>query len=443
MQKGKSLRVVGIVLAALLSLSTVTLSGCQKAATPASSTAGTSSAAKLSGTITVASWNDAATAMQAEAKQFMSDNPGTTVTVLSVDSNYTKLYPELAAGSGVPDVVQTQNRDFSSFYNKYPKAWLDVTDLVQPQESNFDSVVLPLVKFSGKYYAVPWDVGPCALYYRTDIFKADGIDPTTLTTWDAYIAAGQTISKDSNNKEKVMAFDYSGSTSVDMVNLLAGEANAQYYDASGKVQLDTPAMLQAIKVLQDMKAAGVTENLANEWNDRITAIENNSLVAFPYAVWFSGTMKNSIADQSGKWGIVPLPAFTAGGPNEANEGGSILAISSATTDPALAKAFVKFSLMTNQGNEINLSAGGLFTSYKPTYQTDAYKAIDTYYTGVSIGQLFSSLSGSIPSITYGPYYTDVGTAFNIAIGNIFVKNMAPAAALDASTATAQKAIDNE
>jgi lactose/L-arabinose transport system substrate-binding protein len=441
MQKGKSLRVVGIILAALLSLSTVTLSGCSKT-NPSSSKAGTSSA-KLSGTITVASWNDAATAMQAEAKQFMSDNAGTTVTVLSVDSNYTKLYTELAAGSGVPDVVQTQNRDFMSFYNKYPKAWLDVTDLVQPQESNFDSVVLPLVKADGKYYAVPWDVGPCALYYRTDIFKADNIDPTTLTTWDAYIAAGKTISKDSNNKQKVMGFDYSGSTSVDMVNLLAGEANAQYYDASGKVQLDSPAMIQAIKVLQDMKAAGVTENLANEWNDRITAIENNSLVAFPYAVWFTGTMKNSCADQSGKWGIVPLPAFTAGGPNQANEGGSILAISSASTDTALAKAFVKFSLMTDQGNEINLTAGGLFTSYKPTYQTDAYKTISPYYTGVSIGQLFSSLSGSIPSIVYGPYYTDVGTAFNTAIGNIFVKGQAPATALDSATGTAQKAIDNE
>jgi lactose/L-arabinose transport system substrate-binding protein len=391
----------------------------------------------------VASWNDAATAMQAEAKQFMTENPGTTVTVLSVDGNYTKLYPELAAGSGVPDVVQTQNRDFSSFYNKYPKAWLDVTDLVKPEESNFDSVVLPLVSQNGKYYAVPWDVGPCALYYRADIFKSDGIDPASLKTWDEYIAAGQKVSQLSGGKEKFMGFDYSASSSQDMENLLFDEAGGKFYDSNGKVQLDTAPMLTMVSEFKKMMTAGITMDLANEWNDRITALENNQLVAFPYAVWYTGTMQTSNKDQSGKWEIVPLPAFTAGGNNQANEGGSILAISSASQDTNLAKAFVKFSLMTNEGNDINLTAGGLFTSYKPTYQTDAYKATSTYYPGVSIGQTFSALSNNIPSIVYGSYYTDVNSAYTTALGNIFVKNADPAKSMDEATATAQKAIDNE
>jgi lactose/L-arabinose transport system substrate-binding protein len=438
MGKSKSLRVLGIIMATLVSLSALGFAGCAKKADGTNSTS-----TKLSGTITVASWNDAATAMQAEAKEFMSENAGTTVTVLSVDSNYTKLYPELAAGSGVPDVVQTQNRDFMSFYNKYPKAWLDVTDLVKPDVANFDSVVLPLVKTGDKYFAVPWDVGPCALYYRTDIFQSAGVDPTSLKTWDDYIVAGQKISTASGGKEKILGLDYSGSSSQDVVNLFFNEAGGTFYDSNGKVKLDTPEMLTAVNTVKKIIAAGVTMNLANEWNDRITAQENNQLVAIPYAVWYSGTMKSSNKDQSGKWGIVPLPAFTAGGPNQANEGGSILAISSATKDVALAKAFVKFSLMTDKGNEINLSAGGLFTSYKPTYSTDAYKAIDTYYTGISLGQTFSALSNKIPSITYGAYYTDVNSAYSTALGNIFVKNVDPAKAMDEATATAQKAIDNE
>jgi lactose/L-arabinose transport system substrate-binding protein len=281
------------------------------------------------------------------------------------------------------------------------------------------------------------------LYYRTDVFKSAGVDPTTLKTWDDYIAAGQKISTASGGKEKVLGLDYSGSSSRDMINLLFNEAGGQFYDANGKVKLDTPEMLTAVNTVKKMIAAGITMNLANEWNDRITAIENNQLVAIPYAVWYSGTMKSSAKDQSGKWGIVPLPAFTAGGNNQANEGGSILAISSATQDAALAKAFVKFSLMTDKGNEINLSAGGLFTSFKPTYKTDAYKAVDTYFTGVSLGQTFSALSTNIPTTTYGAYFTDVDTAYTTAVGNIFVKNVDPAKAMDEATSTAQKAIDNE
>jgi lactose/L-arabinose transport system substrate-binding protein len=436
MGKSKSLRVLGIIMATLVSLSALGFAGCAKKADNT-----TSGSTKLSGTITVASWNDAATAMQAVAKEFMSENPGTTVNVLSVDSNYTKLYTELAAGSGVPDVVQTQNRDFASFYNKYPKAWLDVSDIVSPQKANFDSVVLPMVTFSGKYYAVPWDVGPCALYYRTDIFKNAGVDATTIKTWDDFITAGKTIT--AKGLGKVLGFDYSGSTSRDVLNLLFDEVGGQFYDSNGKVKFDTPEMLSAIKVLQDAKAAGVTMNLANEWNDRITAQENNSLVAIPYAVWYSGTMKGSVKDQSGKWGIVPLPAFTAGGSNQANEGGSILAISSATKDANLAKAYLKFGLMTDKGNELELSAGGLFTSYAPSYKDAAYSATDSYFTGISLGTTFSALSTNIPAMKYGPYYTDVDNALKTAVGDIFVNNVAPATALDAATATAQKAIDNE
>jgi lactose/L-arabinose transport system substrate-binding protein len=190
--------------------------------------------------------------MKAEAAQFMKENPGTTVNVLSVDGNYTKLDAELEANSGIPDVVQTQNRDFLSFYNKYPNDWLDVTDLVQPEESNFDSVVLPLVKSGSKYYAVPWDVGPCALFYRTDVFKADGIDPSTIKTWDDYINAGKIIAAKSS-KEKVMGFDYSGNASTDMEKLMFNELGGQFYDTNGKAKLDSPEMLQMISTVKKLQ----------------------------------------------------------------------------------------------------------------------------------------------------------------------------------------------
>lgn len=402
-----------------------------------------SASAKLSGTITLAAWNDAATAMQAEAKAFMEKNPGTTVTVQKVDSNYTKLYSQLAANSGVPDVVQLQNRDLQSFKNKYPDAWMDVTDIVKPAESSFDSVVLPLVQVNSKYYAVPWDVGPNALYYRKDIFEKAGVDINSIKTYDDYIAAGKKILTATGGKTKMLGFDYSGSSSDDMAMLLLNQLGGQYYDNSNKVKLDSKEMVQSLSLLKKMKDAGITVNLANEWNDRITATESNQLATIPYAVWYAGTLESSNADQKGKWGIAPLPAFTAGGNTQANLGGSVLAISSKTQNSDLAKAFVKFALMTSEGNKINLEAGKLFTSYKSSYNDDEYKATDDYFGGVSVGQVFSKYSANIPNITFGPYFTDVNNALKTAVGNVFVKSADPAKALADATAVAQKAIDNE
>ena len=422
-------------------------SGAAASAAPVGSAASadenaSSEAAKLSGTITVSGWNDAADALSAEAKEFMSENPGTTVTVQKVDSNYTKLYSQLAANSGVPDVVQLQNRDLLCFKNKYPDAWLDLTDVVKPEESNFGSFVLSLVKVEDKYYAVPWDVGPCALYYRIDLFKQAGVDIGTIKTYDDYLAAGQKIVKATNGKTKLFGFDYSGSSSDDLPMMLLNQLSGQYYTSDGKVKLDSSEMIQAMNLLKKMKDAGVTVNLPNEWNDRITATENNQLATIPYAVWYAGTLQSSNGDQKTKWGIAPLPAFTSGGNTQANLGGSVLAVSSQTKNADLAKAFVKFSLMTSTGNKINLDVGKLFTSYEPSYKDDEYKTTDEYF-GISVGQTFSQMSANIPGITFGPYFTDVNNALKTGVGNIFVKNQDPAKALADATAVAQKAVDNE
>lgn len=441
--KWKKICSTALALSLAVSIAAVT-GGCSNN-TP-SSNGGASSAssatAKLSGSITVAAWNDAATSMKAEAKEFMSENAGTTVTVQSVDSNYTKLYAELAANSGVPDVVQTQNRDFQSFANKYPDAWLDVTDMVQPEEANFDSYVLGLIKTKDKYFAVPWDLGPAALYYRKDIFQKAGVDASAIKTYDDYIAAGKKIVAATGGKTKLLGFDYSGATSTDEPMLLFNQLGGKYYDGNGKVKLDSPEMIQSLTTLKKMIDAGVTINLANEWNDRITATANGQIASIPFPVWYAGTLENSNADQSGKWGIVPLPAFTAGGNNQANDGGSVLAISSTTKNKDLAKAFVKFSLMTSKGNEINLNSAKLFTSYKKNYSDPEYKEVDKYF-GVSVGQTFAALSEKIPEISYGPYFTDVNNAFKTATGNVLLKGQDPAKALADATAVAQKAVDAE
>lgn len=436
-------KICGIVIAVSMFSSVAVLAGgCSGSSISTTGSEGASSSTgKLSGSITVCGWNEAAAALKEQAKQFMSKNPGTTVTVQTVDSNYTKLYSQLAAGSGVPDVVTIQNRDVQSFANKYPDAWLDLTDMMKTEDSNFSAYARGLVTIDNKYYAIPWDLGPCALYYRKDIFQNAGVDINTIKTYDDYIEAGKKIVTKTGGKTKLLGFDYSGSTSTDTVFVLFSQLGGQYYDKNGKVKLDSPEMTKAVDLCKKMISAGVTMNLPNEWNDRISAAENDQIASMPYAVWYAGTLQ-TITDQKGKWGIVPLPAFTEGGNVQANEGGSALAVSSQTKNEALAKAFVKFSLMTSEGNKINFDTSKLFTSYEKSYTDPEYTATDDYF-GLSIGSTFSKLATNIPQMTYGPYFTDVNNSLKTAVGNSLLKNQDTTAALKAATGVAQKAVDNE
>ena len=45
----------------------------------------------------------------------------------------------------------------------------------------------------GKILAMPWDSGTMALYLRSDYLSDAGIDPATLTSWDAFAQAAEQV----------------------------------------------------------------------------------------------------------------------------------------------------------------------------------------------------------------------------------------------------------
>ncbi|MDO4339261.1 MAG: sugar ABC transporter substrate-binding protein [Eubacteriales bacterium] len=391
----------------------------------------------LSGEIHVASWNASADGLEEIAEKFMELNPGTTVVVDKVDAEYTKLYPALASGVNVPDVIQIQQTDFQAFLNNYEGSFADVSDIVEPEKDNFAANALGVtIGQDGKYYAVPWDIGPCAMMYRKDIFEEAGVDAESITTWEEYLEAGKVILEKTG--VKMFGFCYNGSSSSDAVKLFLHQQGGVYYDEEGKVDLTTDKMLKGISFLKEMQDAGITMDLPSEWDDRITALNADQIASLPYPVWYTGTLMSSVAEQSGKWGIAPMPCFEGEESGEVSMGGCVLAISANSENLELAKAYTAYAMMDDEANEINFK-WGQFPSYKPSYETDAFKQVDEYF-GVSRGEIFTKLVNS-PVIDFGPYFTDVDQSMRTAIGEIFVNDADPETALASAEEAAQRIID--
>lgn len=432
----KTKKVLCLLLTGILATSIAACGGTSSKPAPQSSDGNTKSTGK---DIHVASWNNAADNLSEIAKAFNEKNSGKGKVIIDYsDSDYSKLKPALAAGNGVPDIFQTQNRDIPAFYNNYGlKKFADISDIITPDANNWVSFALETCKAKdGKYYAIPWDIGPVGLYYRTDIFKDAGIDVSTLTTWDKYIEAGKTLKSKGNYY--VEAFNFNGSTSTDEVLIYLNQLGGQYYNANGDVNLASPEMLKVADLATKMVNAGIAMDIPNAWDDRIKAINDNKLVALPYPAWYMGTMKNSCAATSGKWSITKLPAFQEGGNVYSNAGGSVLAVSSSTVNLPLAKEFLTYAMKDNAGNDINMKYGE-FPSYKPSYETSFFKSTNDYYGGLAVGTVFSKLTGA-PATTWGPYFTDVSTSLGIGMGNILANKMDPKAALEAATKDAQNKI---
>ncbi|KHF39579.1 ABC transporter substrate-binding protein [Halalkalibacter okhensis] len=370
---------------------------------------------ELSGEIKVAAWNLAADSLTETAEKFMEEYPGTTVTVEYVSSDYDSIIPPLTAGQGAPDIMQIQQRDFPNFMHVFEGQFVDISDRLGEQEAEFAEVAMNLVKNDEGIYALPWDIGPVGLYYRKDFFEQAGVDPDSITTWDDFIEAGQKI--DAELGVKMSAHSLTNDDIAETYRMLMNQLGGEYYDENGNIQIVREENIQAMQMFKNFVDADLYVQ-APTWDDRIRAFANDQIATVLFPVWYAGTIKTQAEDQEGKWGIMPMPAFEEGGPNQSHSGGSALAISSQTQNEELAWAFIEYTLMTNEGQDVQMEYG-LFPSWQPYYETEKFKEVDEYF-GISLSEFFGEVSTDIPTIDYGPYFRDINSAMVEAIGDVVI-----------------------
>ena len=394
----------------------------------------------LAGEITITAWNSSYTAIVEGAKQFMEMHPEAKISVEQVADN-TKLYTQLTTGTGVPDIMQFQNRDNHTAYEKYEGSFLDISDLMSKYEEDIVPAVIPLLKDGDTWLSAPWDVAPALMFYRKDIFEECGVKPEDIKTWNDYIEAGKVINEKTGGKTKMMGFDYNGTSSFDMPLIIFYEEGGSFFDEDGNVQFNSEAVNTAFSIFKEMVEADITMNLPSEWTDRITALTNDNLCTVPYGVWFAGTLKENLADQAGKWGCMALPSVEEGGINQANSGGSTVMVYSETEYPELCKAFIEWFLLSEEGSRINMEVSTLFNAYMPAYSIDCYTAEDEYF-GMSTAALAPELFSEIPDLPFPAYFTDIGQIFQSdAIGPVFVDGKDIDTVLTAATEKAQTQLE--
>lgn len=381
-----------------------------------SEASGESGNGEVSGEITVAAWNLAADSLTDTAELFMEQYPDATVTVDYVDSDYDSITPPLTAGQGAPDIMQIQQRDFPNFMNVFEGQFVDISDRLGDEESDFAEVAMNLVKNEEGIYALPWDIGPVGVYYRQDMFEEAGIDADSLTTWDKYIEAGTKLQSELDGVN-MASHSLTNDDIAETYRMLMNQLSGEYYDEDGNLNFVREENIQALDMFKQMVDADLFLQ-SPTWDDRIRAFSNDQIATVLFPVWYAGTIKTQAPDQEGMWGLMPMPAFTEGGPNQSHSGGSALAISSQTENEELAWAFLEFSLMTNEGQDIQMDYG-LFPSWQPYYETENFQAEDEYF-GLSLSEFFGELSTDIPTIDYGPYFMDVNGAMVGAIGEVVI-----------------------
>lgn len=268
--------------------------------------------------ITFANWADAEQnthpGIDAAIKQFESLHPNITIKSepISFSDIDHQLLLEIRSGNA-PDVAEMQG-DYT--YDLAGTGSLQPLNSAMP--SGWSAQVIPselrLGMIGGQQDAIPWTVGPYALWYNKKIMAQAGLSPTAPTTWTQLLADAQAIHA---KEPKVITFGIDTTSreyDLDQSWPIMKSFGAVPFAAS-KATADTPAMQSYLSFMRTVAKNGYTPEGQKAGYFRQPAASNQ--VAFTVDGPYVKGVVQSINHQSDQqfystWGVAPLPAGPSG-----------------------------------------------------------------------------------------------------------------------------------
>jgi lactose/L-arabinose transport system substrate-binding protein len=345
----------------------------------------------------------------------------------------------IQGGTGVPDLAVTEYRSITALVEL--GGLMDMTAFMEPYKNDMNASMLAYCSKDGKMYCAPWDIGPVVTFYRRDIFEAAGLpsDPDSVgklvATYDDYLATCKTIKAETGLN--CFALNKANNYGTMLENML-WQQGLGFYDETGKVTIDAPYVIDAMKKLGAFWEADVVSD-SLEWTDPWYAEMNASIdnqdtppvASIVIGAWMGNFLKSWIAaDQAGNWGVTQMPAYTAGGIRASNQGGSAYFIPDGSKNPEAAKAFIEY-VNSNIDNQV---AQFVYSDYFPanqaTYSDPVFQEIDPYFGGQATRLVFAESARNIPfGYIYGQYAVTMSGNAATALQNYALGNMSAEQAL--------------
>ena len=355
------------------------------------------------GDLQVWSWNIAAASLNKLLPGFYEEYPKIKVSVSMSGTNLqSRFLLSLSAGVGAPEISQLQLAEATRYSRTFKLA--DLTEVALEYgncfpESFWSNCLLEVKTEAGtqmKLFAIPWDMGPCAVFYKRKVFEQCGVDPESIVTWDDYIAAGRQIVERSGGATKIMPLPTAGLH--DMFEILLQQAGGQVFDAKGRVAINSPETAAVIDVFRKLLTSGVTTNITPNGHAYYASIKSDTVASFPAAAWFGGTIKDYAPDMAGQWGVFRLPGITADGLRTSNLGGSVLVIPDQCKQKDAAWRFIQYALCTPRAQLEQYRNYDLFPALLVTHRDPFFDEPDPYFGGQKARRLFATDIEKIPAL---------------------------------------------
>ena len=365
-------------------------------------------------------------------RPYLAKNPGlrVNVTVLNWESAWSKITAAAASGHG-PDILELGTTWVAAISSMGALEPLSEQQQIEAggSTSYFPAVWGTTHRYDdNKIFAIPWYADARAAYYRKDVFKAAGVNPTdAFTNWGSFKQAMQKINGQTIDGKKIAALAYPGKNDWNVVHNLAPwiwNAGGDLLSADKKHSaINSPEALQALTYYTSFAAEGLVPLSALE---KDSAQIESGFFNGQYAVIFTGpwilkqlatpkSMGGQMETMTAKnFSVAPYPAGLKG--KQTFFSGSDLAIMKSSKNKD--DAWKLLSFLTSRESQIRYSkmSGMLPTrldaANDPSLMADPHYA--EFIAQVKNGRHYPSIPswGPVESV----YLKNIGNMFDIVAG---------------------------
>ena len=263
-------------------------------------------------TLTVAAFPLVDAIVKAAIPHWQRRHPEVDIRVVSRQyaDHHTAMTTALSTSVYLPDVMTLE----ASYVGRFSQG-RGLDDLSQPpyDAAQYRSHFVPYaydqaINRRGELVALPTDIGPGTLLYRSDLLARAGLVEADLTpSWEAYVNAGVKI------KAATGAYLISNAQLVKDIVIRSGLAPGEglYFDRDSRVLVDSPRFVRAFELARSVRRRKLDARVSAWSNEWAEGFKRGTLATELSGAWMVGQMANWVAPNTqGLWRAAQLPERT-------------------------------------------------------------------------------------------------------------------------------------
>jgi multiple sugar transport system substrate-binding protein len=262
-------------------------------------------------TISFSSWIGNEPAIKKMAAEFTKEHPNIKIEFQNVpaEESNEKLTAQIAGGNP-PDAAFVDASTVAGFASRNALVNLDNYiergDVVDPDD--YVDAFKTFATYEDSLYGLPFDGESTALFYRTDLFEAAGVDAPP-TTWDEFEETADKLTDPAKKQYGIAMF---APESAYYWYPWLWQAGGEVLDKDGEVAFNSDVAKESAEYYVGLAKYAPPDYLNSNSYDGRVAFANGQVGMYVAGAWFAGVMDGEFPDLKGKWATAPLPEGDAG-----------------------------------------------------------------------------------------------------------------------------------